>query len=761
MSPEIELEVGAGAASGEFTIRVVRAASGGEPSATTRLDVDVLLRDRDALEAMVVASGVSGRGLSHAEEQLRRVGTQLFDALFSGPVLGTYRASKGVASREGGPLRVVLRLTVPQLAALPWEAMFDSETETYICRREQLVRHVAAPYTPEPLEVVPPLRVLGLVASPRGLPTLDVSAEQQRLSEALSGPIAAGLIQLDWILQATWEAVQEKLLSGAWHVLHFIGHGDYDPTTDQGLIALVGADGRAYRVEATRLADLLNEARPTPRLVVLNSCSSGEEGSRDLFSGTAATLVRSGISAVAAMQFTVSDPAAIAFSRGFYTAIAHGHSVDDATRSGRIAILGAPHTLEWVTPVLYVRGDSTQLFNVTEPARLTRAPDPGGPAVAPGGFPVGERACRRLRQTITRKPIASTVAVATTLVVTAAVTLTLWKLDGCGPPSNYQVVARIPFGPMNKPWGVAVDSSPGTHYVYVTDNEDRRVFVIDGSTRAKVAEVPVGNGPVGVAVNPATSARWGTSPSTVYVANSADSEDSLSVITVDAKTTPPTFETAHLPVGSHPVGVAVDQGPGTYYVYVTNNADEAVSVIAVDAKTTPPTFTQAPPVHVGPKPTAVAVDPETHMAYVANNGDNTVSVIQADTSVYPPTFKERKVTVGLHPDGVAVNPRTSEIYVANNGGDTVSVIQPGTFKEQKVTVKGGPVGVAVDGDANKVYVTSYDTGTVSVINGDTKELEDTVRDVGKNPGQVAVDPGTGAVYVANRGDQNVAVIQHR
>ena len=377
MACKIELEIDAASTPEEFTTRVISAPSGGEPSARVQLDAEGLLRDREALETTVLASAVAGRKIvSSHEQQLRQMGRVLFDALFSGAVLGTYRASVGVAQQRGESLRVVLRLTAPQLAALPWEALFDSETETYICRREPLVRHIPAPY-PEPLKVTPPLRVLGLVASPRGMPALDVSAEQERLSEALAAPIAEGLIQLEWLAQVTWGALQEKLLSDRWHVLHFIGHGDYDPGADQGVLALVGEGGRANLVGAEQLADLLNEARPTPRLVVLNSCSSGEQGTQDLFSGTAAALVRSGISAVAAMQFTVSDPAAIAFATGFYTAIANGRSVDDATRSGRIAILGAPGTLEWVTPVLYVRGENTQLFDVAErPLGSTRSAAP-------------------------------------------------------------------------------------------------------------------------------------------------------------------------------------------------------------------------------------------------------------------------------------------------------------------------------------------------------------------------------------------------
>ena len=211
-----------------------------------QLDVEGLLRERDALETTVLASAVAGRRIIPAHEQrLRRVGQHLFEALFSGSVLGTYRASLAIAQERGEPLRVVLRLTAPQLAALPWEALFDPEIEAYICRKEPLVRHVPAPYTREPLEVTPPLRVLGLVASPRGLPALDVAAEQQHLSEALATPIGEGLIELEWLAQASWKAVQEKLLSAPWHVLHFIGHGDYDVDTDQGVIALVGEDGRS------------------------------------------------------------------------------------------------------------------------------------------------------------------------------------------------------------------------------------------------------------------------------------------------------------------------------------------------------------------------------------------------------------------------------------------------------------------------------------------------------------------------------------
>jgi hypothetical protein len=380
---DIELEIGAGSGVGNYAVRVIHAAAGGEPVGALELDVDELLSRRDVLEATVLASAVRRRSVPINERPVREVGRQLFQALFTGPVYGTYRASLGAAQQQGKRLRLVLRLTAPELAALPWEMLFDPETETYLCRQEPLVRHVPAPYTAEPLEVRSPLRILGLVASPRGLQALDVEAEKAHLAGALAGPAADGLVELVWVSQATWDGVHAQLLAGQWHVLHFVGHGDYDTTTDEGVLALVGRDGRADMVGAGRLADLLGEAQPAPRLVVLNSCSSGQAGANDLFSGTAAALVRSGISAVAAMQFTVSDNAAVAFARGFYTAVARGRSVDEAARSGRISILGTPGSLEWVTPVLYVRGQATQLFTLASSRVGSRERPPRHQAAEP------------------------------------------------------------------------------------------------------------------------------------------------------------------------------------------------------------------------------------------------------------------------------------------------------------------------------------------------------------------------------------------
>ena len=394
----IEVAIGPGGVPGMFRVEVV-ASPAGEASATVELDAGALLARRGLLQQAVLASAVpSRRVLPETEQPVREVGELLFAGLLgAGEVAGRYRAAAAVAAERGEGLRVVLRIDTPALAGLPWEAMYDQAAGAYVCRRDQLVRHVPVAAVPAPLRVRPPLRILGVVSSPRGLPALDVDKEQDQLARALTRPAAQGLAELRWAPTATWADLQDLLLDGEWHVLHFIGHGDFDPGRDEGVLALVGEDGRADLVAAHRLTDLLRQARPVPRLVVLNSCSGAAAGAGDLFSGTAAALVRGGVSAVAAMQYEISDPAAVAFARGFYAAIARGRGVDDAVSSGRVAILGlGDRTLEWVTPVLYLRGHDTRLFTLPAPAgdanrddtgmedtRSTRGGQPGG-TISPG-----------------------------------------------------------------------------------------------------------------------------------------------------------------------------------------------------------------------------------------------------------------------------------------------------------------------------------------------------------------------------------------
>ena len=378
MARDLEIEIRAGATPGTYDVEVDSPA--GTATGTMRLDAASILSRRRDLASSVLASSVTSRStFSTTEAPVREVGNALFEALFAERVYGRYTASLQQAISQGEPLRVVLRLRAQELAAIPWESLYDPETGEYLCQREPVVRFVEAAQPSAPLVATGPLRILGMIAAPQDLPELDTAEERRRLDDALGELQEQGLVDMVWVESGTWEALQQQLIDGPWHVLHFVGHGGV--SAKKGVLALEDEKtGKAKMVGAARFSRLLHACRPVPRLVVLNSCSSGESAADDLLSSMASSLVHSGTTATVAMQFAVTDPAALAFSRGFYQAMARNIPVDEAVRLGRIAIDGtSEQTLEWVTPVLYLRTDDTRLFQLTagEKQSATAMPEEG------------------------------------------------------------------------------------------------------------------------------------------------------------------------------------------------------------------------------------------------------------------------------------------------------------------------------------------------------------------------------------------------
>src|SRR6202000_3126501 len=162
-----------------------------------------------------------------------------------------------------------------------------------------------------------PLRILGMVALPDELDSLNADHEERRLQDALAGLEGMGMVQLEWVDGQTWWDLEHFLDQGPWHIFHFVGHGRLDRESGEGVLALADEDGGVHMIDASDLALLLGE-HSSLRLGARNSCESGRPSAGEVFSSTAAVLVRRGVPAVVAMQYEISDKAAIAFGRGFY-----------------------------------------------------------------------------------------------------------------------------------------------------------------------------------------------------------------------------------------------------------------------------------------------------------------------------------------------------------------------------------------------------------------------------------------------------------
>ena len=346
----------------------------GDDSMDVGFDPACLDVDLDMMQAQVLASAARSRSVApELERPLRRVGEALFETVFQAPTRALFLSSRDDVEGAGGRLRIALRLRPPELAALPWELLYSGHNGGYLCRRSPMVRYVDVAEPVRPMTMIPPLRVLGMTALPGDLTALDASAEKRRLQQMLAPQQERGLVAVDWVPGQSWAAAQEALYAGC-QVFHFIGHGGFDPVQGEGVIAFADERGRRQLVAASALADLLSLADPMPQLVVLNSCQTAAGVGADMFSSTAATLLRT-VPAVVAMQFAVTDDAAAVFSRAFYQALVRGRAIDEAVRAGRIALTGwNTATMEWVTPVLYLRSRDVRLFDLTRPDKISAPP---------------------------------------------------------------------------------------------------------------------------------------------------------------------------------------------------------------------------------------------------------------------------------------------------------------------------------------------------------------------------------------------------
>jgi DNA-binding beta-propeller fold protein YncE len=192
---------------------------------------------------------------------------------------------------------------------------------------------------------------------------------------------------------------------------------------------------------------------------------------------------------------------------------------------------------------------------------------------------------------------------------------------------------------------------------------------------------------------------------------------------------------------------------------------------------------------VGNGPSTIAINPLTHTIYVANGenangpnaGGNTVSMIDArhcrarDASGCKGPWPT--ITVGNLPAGIAVDERTDTVYVANVGDNTVSVFSGARCNaivtsgcgHATVTVPVGaaPIEVFADAANHTAYVANSggdaDSTTVSMIDSATCNARHLSRcptsapptvDVGAQPFDVDVDPGTHTAYVTTIGALN-------
>ena len=161
------------------------------------------------------------------------------------------------------------------------------------------------------------LKVLFLSASPINEGRLRLDQEARDIKEklrAVEQPNFQVTVSHEWAVRV--DQIQDILLNQKPTVLHFSGHGG------GGTICFEDQLGKSMPVEAEAFSKLIELNKDCIKCVVLNSCYSVE----------VAKDVISHVECVIGCDASISDVAAIAFSRAFYRALAHGRDYEGAFR---------------------------------------------------------------------------------------------------------------------------------------------------------------------------------------------------------------------------------------------------------------------------------------------------------------------------------------------------------------------------------------------------------------------------------------------
>jgi YVTN family beta-propeller protein len=209
----------------------------------------------------------------------------------------------------------------------------------------------------------------------------------------------------------------------------------------------------------------------------------------------------------------------------------------------------------------------------------------------------------------------------------------------------------------------------------------------------------------------------------IYVANEDCSQASL----VDIATGKPIRSFA---VGHEPEGVRVS--PDGKLVYITSEANN--NITAINTRTGEMVATVA----TGNRPRDIYFDRASALAYVTSEAGGSVAVIDVKNNICSQTID---IGHGSKPMAVLLSPDGKKLFVSNGRAKTIAVIDARTRRVQGFVEAGArPWGMAITGDGGFLYTANGSSNDVSVIDVATMQVVRKIA-VGKMPWGLAIVRG--------------------
>jgi YVTN family beta-propeller protein len=216
-----------------------------------------------------------------------------------------------------------------------------------------------------------------------------------------------------------------------------------------------------------------------------------------------------------------------------------------------------------------------------------------------------------------------------------------------------------------------VELSRDGRQLFVTDEDDARLTVLDPKRGTVLARIRVGREPEGVRASP--DGRW--------VLVTSEEDNSVSIIDAHSHVVRRT-----LPVGARPRDLAFT--PDGRSAYVPGEADASLYRVGLAAGSAPERVLQF---RKQARPMGVALDAARARLYVSTGNSGSVAVI-----ALPGATLASEITVGGRPWGIALSADGQRLCTANGPAGDVAVIDANTLSVLgRVRTGHGPWGVVL------------------------------------------------------------------
>ena len=227
-----------------------------------------------------------------------------------------------------------------QAAQLPWELLHDHQTdETPAAVTSGFIRQLVTEDAGDFVQVALNNNQAFVVGDPNyendKLPQLQAAKAE---AQWLSAKLKSRGFEINTLINADAPQIMTELFDGPYKMLHFSGHGLYDPENNEVGIAI----GNGVCIDPA----MLKQIGYVPEFVFINCCYSGSMDSEDeaysknryrLAANVGTQLIEMGVKAIIISGWAVDDAAAKTFSETFYNKMFEGHDFGTAVQKARLS----------------------------------------------------------------------------------------------------------------------------------------------------------------------------------------------------------------------------------------------------------------------------------------------------------------------------------------------------------------------------------------------------------------------------------------